>query len=295
MLIGYGGYVCSAAITNQSGSGASILSGASNLFDGRSGSGATLKWTNGTQTTLSFVEITVTIVSPFGEASPRQGVAAFINAQGLPFNLKTVIGGVTQRLSYGPRRELCAWALPFANGGTIVMRIYNDDGTVTPPLAAAAIFALGEIFVGRVISLRSLTTGNNPASDIADPTAFQRSAAGQLWQLMRKPYRTCQAQLGRFTASDANGGSASTISDGGNPAGKIDVQTLREFLATTPVCAVCDTPSDPNGSNTTTSGITYNAAFMQGNWQLSRPSAEGQLVMDQPPLWSWAPQFQEAS
>jgi hypothetical protein len=293
MLLGYGGYTLSAAITGQSGSGAA-LTNASALFDGRTGSGALLTWTNGTQSTSSYVEITVTISSPFGEASPRQGVASFINMQGtgVAVGLKTVIGGVTQNLAAGPRGELCAWAFPFANGTTLVMRIYNDIGGTSHPLTAAQQIAIGEIFVGRIIDLPTLVM-SNPGRSPNDPTAFQRSAGGQLWQLMRKPWWQVGAPLGRYTIADAKGGSTSSIADGGNPAGKIDIQTLAMLLSTTAVCAICDTPF--GDSYTTSNGISYDVDFMQGNWLLARPSSMPGPVCDQYPLWSWSPQFMEAS
>ena len=293
MLLGYGGYTCTVAITGQSGSGAAFLTPSSALFDGRTGSGATLQWTNGTQNTSSYVELTVTIASnPFGESSPRQGVAAFINVQGVPYNLRTVIGGVTQRLRYGPRGQLCSWAFPFANGTTLVMRLYNDDGTITPPIAAAGTIAIGELFVSRVIDLPTLVF-SNPSRAPQDPTAFNRSAGGQLWQLMRFPWWQVAAPLGRFTIADAKGGSTSSIADGGNPAGTIDIQTLAMLLSTTAVCAICDTPH--GDSYTTSNGISYNQEFMQGNWLLARPSQMPGPTLDQAPLWSWAPQFMEAS
>jgi hypothetical protein len=253
-----------------------------------------LQWTNGTQNTSSYVELTVTIASnPFGDTSPRQGAAGFVNVQGLPLNLKTVIGGVTQRLAYGPRMELCAWAFPFANGTTMTMRLVNDDGTVTPPVAAAAIFSIGELIVGRLTDLPTLVY-NSPSRAPQDPTAFQRSAGGQLWQLMRKPWWQVSAVLGRFSASDVKGGSASSIASGGNPAGKIDIQTLAMLLSTTPVCAICDTAH--NGKTYSTSnGINYDATFMQGSWLLARPSAIGAATLDDPPLWSWNIQLMEAT
>jgi hypothetical protein len=293
-LLLYGGYTMSAAITGQSGSGAAFLTNADALFDGRSGSGTSLRWTNGTQNTSSYVEITVTIsANPFGESSPRKGAAGFINVQGVPYNLKTIIGGITQRLRYGPRNELCAWAFPAANGTTLVMRLVNDDGTVTPPIAAAATIAIGEIICGRVIDLPTLVY-NNPSRGINDPTAFQRSAGGQLWQLMRKPWFQVGATIGRFSTADAKGGANSTLANGGNPAGVIDIQSLSMLLTTTAVCAICDTPHDGT-SITVANGISYNQEFMQSNWLLARPSAIGTLTYDQPPLWSWGPQFMEAS
>lgn len=292
MLLGYGGYTMSAAITGQSGSGAAFLTNAAALFDGRTGSGTSLKWTNGTQTTSSYVEITVTIASPFGEASPRQGIAGFMNVQGVPYNLKTIIGGITQRLRYGPRLELCAWAFPFANGTSLVTRLVNDDGTVTPPIAAAATVGIGEMFCGRLMSLPTLIY-NSPSRAAQDPTAFQRSAGGQLWQLLRKPFWQAGASIGRFTNADAKGGAASRLANGGNPAGVIDIQTLQMLLSTTAVCAICDTPHGDTFS--VSSGIRYDQEYMQGNWLLARPSQIGALTYDQPPLWSWGPQFQEAS
>ena len=296
MLLGYGGYTMSAAITGQSGSGAAFLTSADALFDGRTGSGTILQWTDGTQSVTSYVEITVTIsANPFGETSPRKGVGAFINVDGGAtslLNLKTIIGGVTQRLSRGPRGELCAWAFPFANGTTLVMRLVNDNGTVTPPIAAAAQVGLGELFCGRVIDLPTLVY-QNPSRTPQDPTAFQRSAGGQLWQLMRKPWWQESAPLGRFSIADAKGGSTSSIADGGNPAGKVDIQTLAMFLTTTAVCAVCDTPF--GSTYTTSNGISYDQDFMQGNWILARPSQIGGPTLDQAPLWSWSPQFMEAS
>lgn len=294
MLLGYGNYVCSAAITGQSGSGAAFLTDASALFNGRSGDGATLQWTNGTQNTSSYVEITVTMASPFGEASPRQGVAGFVNVQGLPFGIKTVIGGVTQRLAYGPRMELCAWAFPFANGTTLVMRIYNDAGSGSHPIVAAQTFAIGEIFVGRVVDIGTMIFDNpNPERDPQDPTAFSRSSGGQLWQLLRKPWWSVTTPLGRFSVADAKGGSTSSISDGGNPAGKIDIQTLAMLLSSTPVAAICDTPF--GDSYSISNGIAYDQDFMQGNWLLARPSQMPGPILDQAPLWSWKPQWMEAS
>lgn len=294
MLLGYGGYTLTAAITGQSGSGAAFLTSSAALFDGRSGSGTILKWTNGTQTVASYVEITVTIVSPFGEASPRQGVAALVNVQGVGVaaGLKTVIAGITQRLAPGPRGELCAWVFPRANGATLVLRIYNDNGTVTPPLAAAQSLGLGEILVARMVNIRTLIN-SSPSRQIQDTTVQQVSAGGQLNELMRKPWFAVPTPLGHFTLDQAKGGSAGLgIDDGGNPAGKIDVQTLAMFIATTRVCAICDTAH--GSSSVTVDGITYDQAFMQGNWLLARPSAMPGPVLDKAPFWVWSPQWVEA-
>lgn len=297
MLLGYGGYGLTFAITGQSGSGAAFLTSSAALADGRTGSGTALQWTNGTQSTASYVEITATITNPFGESSPRKGVASIINVNGGAanlYNLKTVIGGVTQRLRYGPRGELCAWAFPFANGATCQFRMYNDDGSSGSPIVAAQTIGLGEIFVGRLISLCTLAKGGpNPSRAVQDPTAFQRSSGGQIWELMRKPWWQTAQQLGRFSIEDAKGGNASSISHGGNPDGVIDIQTLAMLLSTTPVCAICDTPHGT--SYTESNGIKYDADFMQGNWILARSGNIGGPVDDAHPWWTWAPQFVEAT
>jgi hypothetical protein len=291
MLLGYGAYALSFAITGQSGSGAAFLTDSAALADGRSGSGTSLRWTNGIQNTSSYVEITVTIVSPFGEAAPSKGVAAIINAQGVPHGLKTVIGGITQRLAYGPRNELCAWVLPRATGTTLVIRLYNDDGTVTPPIAAAATIALGEIFVGRLIKINTLIN-SSPGRTPQDPTASTRSAGGQVNELLRKPWWQVGTPLGNFSIDDAMGGDASSIADGGNPAGKIDIKTLAMYLSTTRVCAICDVAH--GSTSVTVDGITYDQTFMQGNWILARPVSIPGPVLSKAPKWSWSPQWGEA-
>lgn len=291
MLLGYGAYTLSFAITGQSGSGAAFLTDEDALGDGRSGSGTSIRWTNGTQNTSSYVEITVTITSPFGETSPRQGVAAIINAQGVPKNLKTVIAGITQRLASGPRGELCAWVFPRANGATMVVRLYNDDGTITPPIVAAATIAIGEIFVGRLIKVNTLIN-SNPGRTPQDPTAATRSSGGQITELMRKPWWQVGTPIGNFSIDDAMGGDASSIGDGGNPEGKIDIKTLAMYLATTRVCAICDVAH--GSSSITVDGITYDQAVMQGNWLLARPASMPGPVLGKAPKWQWGPAWAEA-
>jgi hypothetical protein len=174
-----------------------------------------------------------------------------------------------------------------------VFRIFNDVGG-TSPIVAASEFSIGEIFIGRVVSLCTLAQ-SSPSSELNDPTAYSRSAGGQLWQLMRKPFRQVGATLGRFTTRQTKGGLESDIPDGGNPAGVIDIQTLRELLATTAVCAVCDTPSAGQGEGSVQDGIRYDQDFMQTNWMLARPSSIGTITLDQWPKWSWPVQFMEAS
>lgn len=294
MLLIYGGNILSAAITGQSGSGAAFLTDTAGLFDGRSGSGTSLRWTDGTQTTSSYVEITITSTSVLGETSPRQGGAGLINVQGVPYNLRAVIGGVTQRLRYGPRKQLCAWTFPSANGSTMVIRLYNDDGTVTPPIAAAATIAIGEIIVGRLINIRTLIN-SSPGRALQDTTQTQVSSGGQLNELMRVPWWQVATPLGHFTFDQAKGGSnGGGIDDGGNPAGKIDIQTLAMLMATQRVCAICDTAHGPTYT-TNAQGIVYDQEFMQGNWILARPSSMPGPSIDRAPFWVWTPQWREAT
>jgi hypothetical protein len=202
------------------------------------------------------------------------------------------IGSVEQRLTADARLQLNAWALPFATGNTLAIKIYNDVNGVAS-IAANHVFAIGEIFVGRIIRLPTMS--NNPARTLIDPTAYSRSAGGQLHQLMRTPYWQVNAQLGRFTRAQAKGGASSDLPSGGNPSGVIDVQTLMMHLSTAPVCAICDLPFDTLAHRTVTSGIFYDKDFMQANWMLARPSSIGQLVEDATPYLSWSPTFQEAT
>lgn len=292
MIIGYGGYTLTFAITGQSGSGAAFLTPSSNMADGRTGTVCALKWTDGTQNTSSYVDITVTISSPLDTVA-RQGVAGICNVIGLPEGIRVTIGGKVQDLVAGARGELSSWVLPAANGNTMVIKI-NNNVSATSPIVAGQEFAIGEIFVGRAVSLCTLAQ-SSPSSDLNDPTAYSRSAGGQLWQLMRKPFRQVGATLGRFTTRQAKGGAESDIPDGGNPADVIDIQTLRGLLATTAVCAVCDTPSAGQGDGSVQDGIRYDQDFMQTNWMLARPSTLGAITLDQWPKWSWPVQFQEAT
>lgn len=293
MLIGYGGNALSFGIGGSAGGSAFLAPAAgAGLTDYRTGSVQTVRWISGTQNTGSYVEITVTIASPL-DATAAQGVVGVANVS-LPEGTKLVIGGVTQRLVAGARGEMSAWALPFANNNTLVIRIYNDVNGVAS-IVASSEFSIGEIFVGRVMDLCTLV--GSPTAELVDPTAFQRTAGGQLYQLMRKPYRTISAQLGAFSTLDAKGGPQSTLPDGGNPAGTIDIQTLRDLLATSNVCAVCDTPTRGQGlgTQTTTNGVTFDKDFMQTNWFVARPTSAGQLSQGRSPNWVWNPSFQEST
>lgn len=291
MLIGFGDYTLSVAITGQSGSGAAILTPASSLFDGRTGTVTAIRWTDGTQNTSDYVELTVTISDPL-LATARQGVAGVCNVS-LPAGARLTCNSVTQRLVAGERGERSAWWLPATDSNTLVLRIYNDVNG-TSPIVAESEFAIGEIFVGRCISLCTLAD-SNPSDTLTDPTNSRRTEGGQLWPLMRKTYRGVSATLGRFTTTEAKGGSASPIMDGGSTPAAIDIRTLRSRIATSRVVAVCDTPSAGHGAGSVVGGLRYDQDFMQTNWMLARPTTIGQITLDRWPRWSWPVQFQEAT
>jgi hypothetical protein len=297
MLLLYGDYTLSFSIASSAGNtGGAFLTDPAALANGRSGDGCLIRFPNtGPMTTATYVEITVGMVSPFGEATPRIGGCGVVNLQGLPVGTKVTIGGITQRLVNGPRLgELCAWALPFVNGNSLPVRVYNDVNGV-PSIAAGTPFGLGGLIPGRVITLPTLITGAQMARTPTDTTGYQRSSGNQLHQFMRKPYWNLGQMLGRFTTKQAKGGTLSNLASGGNPAGTIDVQSLIMVLASSSVFAVCDTPSEGQGAGVVSNGVRYDQDFMQSNWLMVRPVDMSSLVMDKPPTWSWSPRWQEAS
>lgn len=293
MLISYGDYALSFAITGQSGSGAAFLTPSSAMSDGRTGTVTAIRWTDGTQNTNSYVEITVTIDDPLATTA-RQGVFSVCNCS-LPEGTRLAIipGSIAQRLVAGARGERSAWWLPATNSNSLVFRIFNDVNGASP-IVAASEFAIGEIYVGRVISLCTLAS-SSPSDQLIDPSGNTRSDGNQLWRLMRKPFGAVQGRLGRFTTAQAKGGSASDIPAGDAAGTTIDIKTLRERLATTPTIAVCDTPSAGQGAGSVVAGIRYDQDFMQTNWKLARMTEPGSIDLDQWPKWSWQPQFQEAT
>ena len=292
MLLSYGNYALSFAIAS-SGGGAAFLTSSTNLVDARTGSATSIKWDTGVQALSTTVTLTVTVADPLDTTAPI-GVVGVANVQGLPVGTRVTVNGVNQNLVAGARGELGAWWIPNALNNNTFTITFTNNVAGTFPILAGATFSIGEIFVGRVIALPSMV--NSITADLIDPTAFQRSAGGQLWQLMRKPYRQVQAQLGPFSTANAMGGVyASTLASGANPAGVIDIRTLRSSLATSTVCAVCDAPSAGLGAGTVVNGIRYDQSFMQTSWIIARPSSMGQLAMTMPPLWTWNPQWQEAT
>jgi hypothetical protein len=293
MLIGYGGYTLSFSISGSAG-GSAFLTPASGLGNGRTGDGTSMQWISGAQTTASFTQLTVGVASPFaGESSPAWGVVGVCNVQGLPVGTKVTINGATQRLVADKRGQLNAWALPFANGTSLQIKFFNDVNGVAS-IAASTVFAVGEIFVGRLISLPTLDIGSNPSRTLVGIPADSRSGRNQNWPLMRNPYWQIGAQLGLFTRAQAKGGLASSLVSGGNPAGVIDIETLMMLLSQTTCCAICDAPSAARDLAVVTNGIRFDQNFMQNNWMLARPSSIGSLSESSPPYWTWNPQFSEA-
>jgi len=282
----------SAAISTNVGS-AAFLTDSGALFSGRSGEGSTFSFSSGTAATTQYTSLDVTMISDL-DATPPWGGVGLVNVQGLPEGTKCEFNGVTQRLTRDAWGELSAWWLPSGvTGATESIRIYNDVNGSHSIAPGATVYA-GQIFAGRVLSLPTLVYDNPPASDLQDPTAFQRSAGGQLRQLMRYPFDLVTAKLGRFSTSDYSGGSLSSIVSGANPAGVIDLRTFRRILSTTPVCAVCDVPSAGQGDGSGTP--RYSQAWLTRNMMLARPMSIGQIAHDQAPKWSWGPvQFQRAS
>jgi hypothetical protein len=261
----------------------------SNLADSRTGSVQLIEWIGGTQNTGSYVEITVTIASRLDTVA-RIGAVGIINCS-LPEGTRIVVNNSDQRLVEDARGERNAWFVPQITGNSFTVRIYNDvDGD--HPFQPNEEFSIGEIHVGRVIGLCTLT-GANPNRSLQDPTANTRTSAGQLYALFRKPYWQVGAQLGRFSTAQAKGGAASNLPNGAG--GTIDIQRLDFLMSTLRSFAICDTPSAGQGAGTVHGAVRYDQDFMQTNWMLARLSAAGSLAMDQRPFWTWSPQFFEAT
>lgn len=290
MILGYGNYSLSFAISSNGAGDAAFLTSSGNMNDGRIGLVCSMRWSSGSQTTSNYVDITVTVSDPL-DATAAIGCVGVANVTGLPAGLKLTVNAVDQVLVQNALGELQAWWLPQTTGNSFTIRIHNDNGT-KHPVAASAVFGIGEIFVGRAIQLPALVqSGSTPTAGLQDPTAFQRTDSGSLYQCMRKPWDTYQATFGYFTTSQAYGGSSSNIQSGGNPAGVIDIRRLRGILSTSTLCALCDYPSASFGAGTVSGGLRYDQTFMQPNFIIARPSDPGAITMDQPPLSSWSPTF----
>lgn len=291
MIIIYPGYGLTFAIGDNGGvPHAAFLTSSQNMNDGNIGLVTSMRWSSGAQTTASYVEITCTITDPLDATAPIGGVMVS-NVVGLPAGLKLSVNGVDQVLVENALGELQATWLPVMSASnTLVIRIKNDKGG-TSPISAGAVFGIGEILIGRVISLPSLVAaGMSPSKGLTDPTAGARMDSGSLYQCMRKPWDTYQATLGLFTRKQAFGGSTSNLQAGSNPASVIDINKLRGILSKAAVCAVCDYPS-AGGAAIAANGIRYDQNFMQGNWIIARPSDPGHITEDQSPYCTWRPVF----
>ncbi len=219
MIIGYGGYTLTFAINSSTADPlkkAAFLTSSSNMNDGRSGLVCSMSWDNDTQSTASWVDITVTISDPLDSGTAAQGVVGLVNVVGLPEGLRCVVGSTTQALVANDLGELNAWWLPLTTGNTCTIRLKNDNGSTHPIVTAGTTFGIAEIFIGRAISLPTMTgNGSDPNSDLQDPTAFNRIDAGSLFQTMRRPWGTVAQTLGPFSAAQAVGGLRLRIGDRG--------------------------------------------------------------------------------
>jgi hypothetical protein len=294
MIHAYGNYNCTAAITSQHTNAAFVTpSSGANLFSGRTGAGQLCVWDTGTQSTATTVTITLTPTTAY-ESPAAWGFLGVFNIVGLPAGTKVVVNGVTQRLVAGVRGELNAMFLPQIKSATLTVTIFNDvNGAAS--IVSGTQFYIGQIYPGRAIALPMLLDGTQPSMTLNDPTAYNRASGLQLYQLMRKPYRSGVMQLGRFTVLQARGGASSTLANGDLSGGVCDVSFLRDQIVTKPVCAVCDIPSAGFGGNTSTvNGIKYDQSVMQNSWMLARPTDPGAITLDQPPYMVWNPSYQEA-
>lgn len=292
MIIGYGSYAFTPGIASFPGSSSgtsAFLTDSTALNDGMSGVACSMSFDSGSAALTQYTEITATITSAL-DASPPWGVVGLVDVQGLPAGTKCTFGGVTQRLVADQFGRLNAWWLPSGvngNGpnGIFIFNDVNGSHSITP----GATFSVGEIFIGRVISVRSML---QPTAGLIDPSTDAPSIGGQNRPLFRLPRRSVTHRLGTFSTADAKGGAASTLVSGANPAGVIDVETLRAYLSQSRVIAICDIPSAGRGAGTTVNGLPgIDTDYIQRNFMLCRPTDLGQLVMDQPPRWSLSATF----
>lgn len=299
MLFIYGNYSVAWVVGGTGSPAPAATTSVAALSDGRSGAATAFIWGGGSQSTASYVQLTGTISDPLDATAPIGGVGV-INVMGLPAGTLVDLqaGTYTQRLVAGRRGNLSAWILPTAtlNNNTITIRIYNNVNGVAS-IAALTEFAIGEIIVGRLCSWPLLIAGNPPQEELMDPTQYERSDGGQLWQLMRKPFSQISGKLAYFNTVDAMGGPLSSRSSGANPAGKIDARSFMYLLAVAPVCAVCAVPHEqsPLPTTVTAGGFLFDVNMIQQNFMLARPTQLQPIAMDQPPFWSWGGIFQEAT
>lgn len=292
MLIAYGKNVLAFTIHGSQSPEAAFLNDSSAMADGRTGTSCSMSFTGGVQGTGVQAEIRIGATSTLDTTIPW-GFVCINNVQGLPAGTKLTFNGVTQRLTYNRRGELGACWLPTGvTGSSKSIFIYNDVNGVAS-LTPGQTFAVGEIFVGRAMYLREASA--SPVDGVIDTTVSNVTAGGQVYPLMRKPRRTMNVKLGPFTTAQAFGGSASDLLSGAVSSGTIDIQSLREILATTNLYAVCATPNAGRGAGTVSNGFRIDTDFMQKNWMLARPLSIGDITHDMDPYWTWALSSQEAT
>lgn len=300
MIHVFGKYGISWAISANNGGSAAFLTSSAGLNDYRSGSGCSMSFNSATAALGNFTRLTATLTNDLGDATAVQGAVGVVNVQGLPAGTKVVVNGTTQRLVAGARGELSAWFLPQIASNTLTVDFYQDvNGSITG-ITSGQTFAVGEVYVGRAVSLPTLLDSQYPSTTRFDPNAYQRMAGLQLYQLLRKSARQFAGAVGRFNVLQAKGGVSGTLYNGNLSNGTMDLEYLRDYLTTAPICAVCDVPyagfsgSQGGGSGVLVNGIHYDQNIMQTNFMLARMTDAGSIAMDAPPLYSWNPQYQEA-
>ena len=299
MIKVYGNYGLTFSITSTHGNAAFTTPAAgAGLVSGRSGAGQGFTWDVGAQTTATTVTLTCNVNTSMALENPASigGVGVF-NVQGLPAGTLLTVNGINQRLTAGERGELNAVWLPQIPGNSFTIVITNDvNGSAS--IASGTPFYIGQVYAGRAVRLPSLTDGTGLVDSVYDPTAFNRSGGVQLYQLMRKGVRQYAGDIGRFSTTDARGGSAGTLYNGNLSTGKMDAQYLRSYLTTSPLCMVCDAPYAgfaPRPAPQGPGALYYDQQFMQNNFILARMIAAGDIVMDSAPYWTWKNvQYQEA-
>lgn len=300
MIIVYGNYGLTFTITsNHANAAFTAPAGGVGLVSGRSGSGQALTWDVGTQS-LGIAGATITCTCTTAYDNPAAiGKVGVYNVQGLPVGTLVTVtpaGGtaVNQRLVAGERGELNAHFICQQKANSFTVTFANDvNGTF--PILTGTSFYIGQISVGRCVSLPTL---NEPGmvDDYADPTASNRMNGQQLYTLMRKGFDSKNLTLGRFTTLQAKGGLSSNLLNGDLSGGVMDIRYLRDQLSRTQTCDICDVPSGGFGTHAVSvGGVKYTIAVMQNNWMLARPTSAGGIILDQAPFWVWAPSFQEAT
>lgn len=294
MIFGHGNYAVTATIGGNGSPLPVALTSTTAMFDGRTGSTTGVRWGGGAQTVGSNVAVFLTVASSY--ASPAIiGVVHVANVVGLPVNtlVEVSIGGTPYqtRLVAGRRGELNAvFYLPLNSAtNTPVLRFYNDVNGA-PTIPALTQFGIGEIFVGGVTVWPTLLDDEMAKESIVDPTQWQRSNGGQLWQFMRKPTSQLAVKIGRFAVINGMGGLASTVRSGLTTTGVIDARTLAYNLSTTPMCHVCAFPhkgfrARPNTKSS--AGFYYDQNMASLNGLLGRPTALREISLDKLPYMGW--------